>query len=478
MNVRITFFLICICVISFGCSQKPKSPSITQDAFDFHIDPNRMTLASYKLVGKTLPGTPKIVPAHSASHALFERLGISYDIKQIDENTWIGPLILGDTYVIGWIVEDKKLFGYCSEPFKAAKDIEVEFSPGMPATVEYVVSTPPEDIKAFPAQFIFPIRTISDGNETYLSWGVNERIDEPRVIKIEGLAAGTYRLSAYTHNAEKLLDARIPFLFDRREIEVKSGTSNKYEIIYPEIDTKVEETDVTIRGTLYDIDKKPFANQIVKLIPYENNLSDPMMHLYYPNCTTDPNGKFEFVGVRPNINATLNYKYTSVLLLNESLTEGTTISVDILLGQDTLPLIFGEPMQNLVIDFKDEGEGEGTLSNFMGKTVVVDFWATWSDSCKKRTAEMNTLAEQFSEQSDIVFIELSIDYDRAVWEQAVDESGWKQLRHGWLDPMKNIYVLNQKVPCSIIIDKKGILRTAGFDLDIKTELEKILEKAD
>jgi thiol-disulfide isomerase/thioredoxin len=435
-----------------------------------------MTLATYKLVGKTLPGTPKVVPAHNASHALFERLGISYDIKQIDEKTWIGPLMLENTYVIGWIVEDKKLFGYCSEPFKATKDIEVEFSPGLPATLEYTVSAPPEDIEAFPAEFIIPIRTISNGNETYLSWGVNEKIDEPRVIKIEGLAAGTYRLSAYSNNLNEFLNARIPFLYDRRNIEIKSGTSNKYKIIYPEIDTEVEENDVTIRGTLYDINKQPFANQTVKLIPYDNNLNEQMLNLYYPNCTTDPNGKFEFVGVRPNINATLNYKYTSILLLNESLTEGATISADILIGLDTLPLIFEQPMQNLVIDFKDEGDGK--LSDFTGKTVVVDFWATWSDSCKKRAAELNSLAEQFSERSDIVFIELSIDYDRAVWEQAVDESGWKQLRHGWLDPKKNIYVLNQKIPCSMIIDKKGILRAADIELDIKPELEKILKNAD
>ncbi len=476
MKVRMILLLICICFISFGCSQESKSPFITQDMNDFQIDPNRMTIATYKLLGKTLPGTPKIVPAHSASHALFERLGISYDIKQIDENTWIGPLILGDTYVIGWIVEDKKLFGYCSEPFKATKDVEVTFSPGMPATVEYVIGPPPKDIKAFPAQLILPIRTISDGNETYLSWGVNERIDEPRVIKIEGLAAGTYRLSTYTHNFDKLLDARIPFLFDRRIIEVKAGTFNRYEIIYPEIDTEVEETDVTIRGTLYDIDKKPFSNQIVKLIPFENNLRDPMMNLYYPNCTTDPNGKFEFVGVRPHINATLNYEYTSILLLNESLTEGASISVDMFLGLNTYPLIIGQPVQNLVIDYK--GGSEGKLSDFTGKTVVVDFWASWSESSKKRAVELNSLAEQFSDNSDIVFIQLSIDYDRAAWEQAVDEAGWKQLRHGWLDLKKNIYVLNQKIPLSVIIDKAGILRTGGYDLDIKLELEKILNKTD
>jgi thiol-disulfide isomerase/thioredoxin len=476
MNVRMILLLICICIISSGCSQEPKSTPLAEDIFDYKIDPNRMTIATYKLVGETLPGTPKIVPAHSAAHALFERMGISYDIVQIDKNTWKGPLLLGDTYVIGWIVEDKKLFGYCSEPFTATKDVEVTFSPGLPATVEYIVTEPPKDVKVFPAKFLLPIRTIADGNETYLSWGVNETIDGPRTIKVEGLAAGTYRLSACTVNYEQFLNSRTPFLYDRREIEIKSETSNRYEIIYPEVDTTVEDTDVTIRGTLYDFDKTPLPNQIVHLIPYEDNIRDPMMNLYYPSCTTDPNGRYEFVGIRPNIYATLNYEYTSILLLKEAMTEGASISVNLRLGLNTLPLVIGAPAQNLVIDFKDGSEGK--LSELTGKTVVVDFWATWSTACKKRVSELNSLAEQFSERSDVVFIELSIDFDRAVWEQVVDKSDWNRLRHGWLDSDKNIYTLNQKIPCSMIIDKDGILRAAGENLDIKLELEKILKNAD
>ena len=110
--------------------------------------------------------------------------------------------------------------------------------------------------------------------------------------------------------------------------------------------------------------------------------------------------------------------------------------------------------------------------------MVVDFWATWSDACEKRVTELNALAGQLPERSDVVFIELSINYNRDVWEQAVDKSDWNNLRHGWFDMNKNIYVLNQEIPCSMIIDKNGILRTAGKDLDIKSELEKILKDAD
>jgi len=113
MNLRTFSYLIFILIISFGCSPKPKTTPVTQDSFDFEIDPNTMTLVTYRLTGKTLPGTPKVVPANETATALFERFGMSCNVKQIDDKTWAGPLMLGYSYVIGWITEDKKLFGYC-----------------------------------------------------------------------------------------------------------------------------------------------------------------------------------------------------------------------------------------------------------------------------------------------------------------------------------------------------------------------------
>lgn len=472
MDFRIVCFILFICIIPFGCAQKPKSIVWPEETFEFQYDPNTMTLVKFKLVGETLPGMPKVVPAKNTASALFERMGIPYDIKQLDETTWISPLRLGHSYVLGWIVEDKKLFGYCSEPFTVTKDAEITFSPGMPSTVEYTVSAPPEGIQAFPAVFLLPIKAISNGNETFLSWGIREEINEPRVIKVEGLAAGTYKLSANTSNARKYLDERVPFLFDMRDIEIESGTVNKFEVLYPVVDITEEENDVTVRGTLYDIEKNPLPDRVVRFIPYGDDIAEPSLSLYYPACTTDTDGNFEFRGIRPNINATLNYGYTSLLLLKESLKEGSVISADLILGVNTLPVIIDSTIHNLVIDL--ENGDSGKLSDFNGKIVVVDFWATWSESCPKRVSELNSLAEQFSSRDDVVFVELSIDYDRDAWKQTVDNSDWNRLHHGWLDPKKNIYVLNRPVPFTMIINKDEILVAAGYGLDIKAELEKIL----
>ncbi|MBN2182895.1 MAG: TlpA family protein disulfide reductase [Sedimentisphaerales bacterium] len=475
MNFRIICSFLFICIVCFGCTPEQKSVPLPEDTVGFQLDPNTMTLVTFKLVGEALPGFPKVVSEKNSASALFERMGISYDIKQIDQNTWVSPLRLGNSYVIGWIVEGKKLFGYCSEPFTVTKDAEITFSPGLPATVEYVVTEPPEGIEAFPAVFLLPIKTISNGNETYLSWGVSEKINGPRTIKVEGLAAGNYRLSVRASNFRKFLDERIPFLIDRRDIEVKSGSYSKFEVIYPVLDTTVEENDVTVRGTLYDIEKNPLPERLVRLIPYNEEVTEPSTSLYYPSTITDPNGNFEFLGVRPNIYATLNYGYTSILLLKESMKEGTVVPVDLIIGVNTLPLALNYPAQNLVIDLK--GGSSGKLSDFAGKTVVVDFWATWNESCRKRISEINSLAEKFSGRDDIIFLELSIDYDRAVWEKAVDDYQWNQLRHGWIDLKKNIYALNRLVPFSIIIDKDGILVATGNDLDIKSELDKILDNS-
>ena len=473
MNLRTFSYLIFILIISFGCSPKPKTTPVTQDSFDFEIDPNTMTLVTYRLTGKTLPGTPKVVPANETATALFERFGMSCNVKQIDDKTWAGPLMLGYSYVIGWITEEKKLFGYCSEPFTATKDLEVTFSPGMPSTFEYTLPEPPENIPTFPANLLLMIKTISNGQETFLSWGVNETINEPGSVKIEGLAAGTYKLSVTKSNYQQYRKDQNPFLLDERLIEIKNDSDNHVNAVFPEIDTTVEPNDIIIRGTLYDNNIKPLPDMIVGLTPYIFETKEQMLDLYYHRIITDPNGKFEFVGVRPNTTYMVNCDYSSILLLKELMKENASISLDLVLGSLTLPTEVGAPAPELIIDWKDGDSGK--LSDFIGKTAVVNCWASWCQACEKRVPELNLLASQLSERDDIVFIELCIDFDRSVWEQTLDKHNWDHLHHGWLDLKKNSYVINKPLPYSIIIDKNGILRAVNMNLDIKTELKKIHE---
>ncbi|OHB79323.1 MAG: hypothetical protein A2Z25_23095 [Planctomycetes bacterium RBG_16_55_9] len=427
-----------------------------------------------KLEGKTVPGKPKVVSAQNTFDALFEKTsGASSVSAKAGENTWTCYAVEDEEYVIGWIAEKSwfakksRMFGYCSEPFIAHAGRTVEFSPGMPATFEYDLRNPPEGIETFPAEVILHRETIKNHKRTFLSWGGQQKIERPSVLKISGLAGGTYKISARACDIQ--LNARTPALCEDCEVEIKPGLANRFDPNYPQIDSTVEAGDVTIRGTLYGPDKKPLANRIVHVIPLTSHGYD--LSLYYPASTTDSNGRFEFVGVRPNRLVYVSSENTSVNLGKQSLVENASVSVDIVLGLKKLPVAVGKPLEEIVIDWK--GGDTRRLSDLAGKIVVLDIWATWCAPCLRALPELNSLATKVSAGSNIVFVALSVDHDKAIWERVVEESNWKALKHGVLDRTKNSYVFDRPIPYTMVIDEIGVVRAEGHGLDIGLELNKL-----
>jgi thiol-disulfide isomerase/thioredoxin len=428
---------------------------------------------TFRLEGKTLKGKPKVVSAENSWQALYEKpTGTSVDLEETEQNIWMGCCIEGREYVVGWIVGKNKLFGYCSKPFIAAKDLEVIFSPGMPATIEYNLANPPKGVKATPAEVLLLREITINGKRTFGS-NMSKKINRPGILRITGLAAGRYMISARTSDEEKYLNSRTPVLYpEDREVEIMPGSVNRFEPNYPEIDTTIEKGDVTIRGTLYGSDKKPLANKVVHLTPMGKSGFE--LSLYYPASKTDSKGRFEFFGVRRNISAQLSYDKTYVFLGKESMTEGSFVSVDIVVGLKALALEVRKPVKNLIIDWKEGGSGK--LSDLAGKTIIVDVWATWCAPCIRALPDFNKLAEEFAKNSNVVFIALNIGYVRDTWEEMVDKAGWKSLRHGWLDTKKNPFYIDKTIPYWMIIDKDGVIRADGSGLDIKVirqELDKV-----
>lgn len=432
------------------------------------------------LEGRTVTGKPKVVSAENTFGALFEKSGATLDLEKTAGNTWTCHAVEGRKYVIGWIAKKswlskkRKMFGYCSEPFTARKGLTVKFSPGMPATFEYDLRTPPKGVKAAPAKVMLLRGIIKDGKTTFLSWGGQQEIKRPGILRITGLAAGTYKISARMSDDKIRLNSRTPILYEDREVEIKPGLANRFDPNYPEIDSTVEKGDVTIRGTLYGSDKKPLANKTVKVIPLGRYGFDSS--LYYPASITDSNGKFEFVGIRPNSLVYVSFEKTSIFLGKKSLTENASVSADIVLGLKKLPIVIGKPVEEIVIDWK-EGK-TGRLSDLKGKIVVLDVWSTWCAPCIRALLEFNSLAAEFPSDSDFVFVALSIDCDNAVWEKMVDESEWNAFKHGRLDRKKNSFFFGRPIPYSMIIDKNGVLRAEGNGLDIRLELDKLAKTSD
>ncbi|MDJ0847435.1 MAG: TlpA disulfide reductase family protein [Myxococcota bacterium] len=69
----------------------------------------------------------------------------------------------------------------------------------------------------------------------------------------------------------------------------------------------------------------------------------------------------------------------------------------------------GEPAPDFTLESLD-GETV-TLSALRGKTVIIDFWATWCPPCVFQVPELNKLSAAHRERGDVAVIGVSVDVD-------------------------------------------------------------------
>lgn len=98
---------------------------------------------------------------------------------------------------------------------------------------------------------------------------------------------------------------------------------------------------------------------------------------------------------------------------------------------------------------------EYTLSDFRGKYVYIDMWATWCGPCKSEMPYLKALEEEFAD-AEIVFLGLSIDRDKAAWEKMNKEGGLTgvQLYLGLGSRFQDAYRV-ESIPRFILLDKEG-----------------------
>ena len=133
------------------------------------------------------------------------------------------------------------------------------------------------------------------------------------------------------------------------------------------------------------------------------------------------------------------------------------------------------------VAFKDAEGNRYTISNFKGKVIVIDVWATWCGSCLKNMPKFMELINTFKDNRDVVFFTVSTDSDelKDKWLEAIEKHKMGEMLN--LTPDRNStshfedkYFVSS-VPRYIVIDKEGKIVSA-FAPKPGKELEKIIKE--
>ncbi len=105
--------------------------------------------------------------------------------------------------------------------------------------------------------------------------------------------------------------------------------------------------------------------------------------------------------------------------------------------------------------YPDINKNMVSLSDFKGKYVYIDVWASWCGPCRKEIPYFEQLKEDFK-YKNIVFISVSVDDTKEPWEKMVKEEEMKGIQlfaKGWQSDIAKNYIIHS-IPRFILIDKE------------------------
>ncbi|HEY0272741.1 MAG TPA: TlpA disulfide reductase family protein [Chitinophaga sp.] len=104
------------------------------------------------------------------------------------------------------------------------------------------------------------------------------------------------------------------------------------------------------------------------------------------------------------------------------------------------------------------------LSDYKGKYVLLDFWASWCGPCRAENPNVLKTYNRFKDKNFTV-VGVSLDESADKWKEAIaqDKMPWMQVSDlkGWRNEVAAQYGI-QAIPCSFLIDPNGIILAKGL----------------
>jgi peroxiredoxin len=116
------------------------------------------------------------------------------------------------------------------------------------------------------------------------------------------------------------------------------------------------------------------------------------------------------------------------------------------------------------------------LSDFRGKYVLLDFWATWCGPCLTELPHMKSIYERFKDDARFAMVSLSADTDVEAPKKCIEENQlqWHQGFIGRSSSVQSDYCVTG-IPSVLLIGPDGKVAAKNLrGTAIVTELEKVL----
>jgi len=128
-----------------------------------------------------------------------------------------------------------------------------------------------------------------------------------------------------------------------------------------------------------------------------------------------------------------------------------------------------------------EGQRSANLSDYLGRVVVLDFWATFCQPCVEEAPRLDALQDRLGPRGlQVIGLNVGGEDDLPEIPRFVERLKIKYAL-GVPDPeMVNFYMgSNSAIPQTIVFDRRGrvVKHFVGYDPGLRQELERTIEEA-